>query len=358
MAKNVPITEWIIEQITANNGGDSIDTSKIQVYEAIAVSTRPLSKRGTLFHQGRISEGTLHQMAAYLNNAGFVPLHTLHAQGQELPVGRLFYAEVHQAFDGSFDLRALFYVDKSETKLIAKLDSGSIDEVSVGLLNTHLFCSQCGWDFRGADATFDHLWSQTCENGHTVGVDGMYLKLEGMDSWNETSLVSKGASNNAKIVGRTRQVLSAEAYEKLAASGTSPEAILLFATTKQGNPEVDLTKAIDEITNLKAAAIVHGTEKTELTAKLAAANTEIEQLKAKPAELQTQLDAANAKVGEVETAHAATKAELEAKTNTVTELQTKLDVALAANPGGNSKPAVTDASKAATTNLSAFRQRA
>lgn len=242
--KSVEATDEILAQIERITG-TAIAASDIVVFEASVANTRPLNKMGSIFNQGRITEDTLRQMASALNSGQeSVPLHTLHMQGGELPIGKVFQAEVVQAPDGEAELRAMFYIPASETGLVERINLGIVDEVSVGVKSKALLCSKCGFDYFSADAGFENLYSMTCEAGHTVGDDGTHVKLSGLDKWMELSLVSRGAASKPKILGRTKQIMGKETYDRIAADGLPPEAVVLFTASDElqartGNPEYD-----------------------------------------------------------------------------------------------------------------------
>lgn len=243
-SKSIEASEELLAQIERISG-TTVAASDIVIFEAAVANTRPLNKMGSIFNQGRISEDTLRQMASALNSGEeSVPLHTLHMQGGELPIGKVFQAEVLQASDGEAELRAMFYLPASETSMVEKINLGIIDEVSVGLKSKALLCSKCGFDYFSAEAGFENLYSMTCESGHTVGDDGTHVKLSGLDKWMELSLVSRGAASKPKILGRTKQVMGKETYDRIAADGLPPEAVVLFTASdelqaKTGNPEYD-----------------------------------------------------------------------------------------------------------------------
>lgn len=243
-SKTVDVTAEMLAQIERVTG-TAVNAEDIVVFEASAANTRPLNKMGSIFNQGRITEDTLRQMAAALNAGDeSVPLHTMHMQGGELPIGKVFQAEVISTGDGEAELRAMFYIPASETPLVEKINLGIIDEVSIGLKSKQLLCSKCGFDYFSADAGFENLYSMTCESGHTVGSDGTHVKLSGLDKWMELSLVSRGAASKPKILGRTKQIMGKETYDRIAADGLPPEAVVLFTASddlqaRTGNPEYD-----------------------------------------------------------------------------------------------------------------------
>lgn len=301
MGKRLDITPKIAAAI-ARSTDNSVDPNTVAVFETIALNTLPLNKRGGLFDKARTSEITLRQMADFLNTGtNFVPLHLLHDQGENLPVGRAFAGEVHQNTNGVTELRALFYLPLSESDLITKLDTGVIDEVSVGLKTQHINCSECGWDYLSPEASFENIWTRTCNNGHEIGVDGVHTILNGMDRFLELSLVSLGAANNAKILSRTKSLLGEANYnQQLAASGINPEVTFLFASPTHNPKEasMDMTQLIAELTTAKANDQVKTAELTAAklaTDALTAENTKLKEevtaLKAAaaPAEVTAQL---------------------------------------------------------------------
>lgn len=372
-SKAIDATAEILAQIERVTG-TAVAADDIVVFEAAVASTLPLNKMGSIFHQGRISEDTLRQMAAALNSGEeSVPLHTLHAQGYELPIGKVFQGEVIRSADGEAELRAMFYLPKSEASMVEKINLGIIDEVSVGLKSKALLCSKCGFDYFGPDASFENLYSQTCENDHTVGTDGTHVKLSGLDKWMELSLVSRGASSKPKILGRTKQVMAKETYDRIAADGLPPEAVVLFTASDDKkdddlmDPEVkamfdalgaQLTELTERVTALTpkeptaeelAAAAAAEAEAAALAA--AAAEAEAAALAAAEADedseqdtaLKAELDAAKARIAELEASSAPNKEE------------TKID-ASGIPVGGVAASAIEDAKNAAVRpGLSAFK---
>lgn len=368
-SKAIDATAEILAQIERVTG-TAVAAEDIVVFEAAVANTRPLNKMGSIFHEGRISEDTLRQMAEALNSGQeSVPLHTLHAQGYELPIGKVFQGEVIRAADGEAELRAMFYLPRSEASMVEKINLGIIDEVSVGVKSKALLCSKCGFDYFGSDATFENLYSQTCENDHTVGVDGTHVKLSGLDKWMELSLVSRGAASKPKILGRTKQVMAKETYDRIAADGLPPEAVVLFTASDDKkdddlmDPEVKAQldafgAQLDEIKALVAAMAPKEPTAEELAAaEAAAAEAEAAALAAAEAEaaataeiseqdaaLKAELDAAKARIAELEAAAPAPKPE-----------ETTIDVS-GIPVGGVAASAVEDAQKpAARPGLSAFK---
>lgn len=316
MGKKLEITPQIKAAITRSTGDAEFDFSKVSVFETISMNTKPLNKRG-IYNKAVTTEQTLHEMASYVNAGSeqSVPLHTMHDQSYGMPIGRVFSAEVMKDDQGMPELRSLFFIGNEHEVTVAGVDNGSIDEVSVGMLPKHVNCSQCGFDYLGAEATSDNIWGQVCNNEHEIGVDGTHLILNGMDRWLEQSIVSLGAAKNAKILSRTKALMGAESYEKLAASGVSPEATVLFTLstltpTPQKKPEPkmeikDLVTLNAALSGEKAVALHQITTLTatnvELTAKiteLTTAKTDLEiKLAAVPSDTtKTTADLAAAKL--------------------------------------------------------------
>lgn len=297
--KKLDITPSMLTHLKRVN--PDVDTTKISVYEATAINTLPVSKRGSLFDGARFTESTMGEFVNYLLTGGNVPMHQIHDQSYSLPVGKVFFAE-QNSNSGVAEVRILFYVDNSEDKLIAKLESSTIDEVSIGAESKHMLCSECGFDYKGSEATSENFWNQTCNEGHTIGVEGVHLMLSGLESWHETSLVSRGAARNAKIVGRAKSLLGEADYNRLAASGISPDAKILFATAtanpKSPEKTMDLEKLVlqlnersGEIALMKDAATRHATTLAELTGRATTAETALTAAKGEIDTLKTELAA-------------------------------------------------------------------
>lgn len=350
--KEADITSEMLAQIERITG-TAVEASEIAVFETSALSTRPITKTGSIFHGARPSEDLLRQMALKLNSGEeSVPLHTLHQQGSELPIGRVFQAEVISAGDGESELRALFYLPKSEEDLVQKINLGILDEVSVGVSSQQMLCSKCGFDYLGEEADFSNLWSQTCNSDHTLGEDGAHIKMIGLDKWMELSLVSRGASSKPKIMGRAKQVMGKETYDRIAASGVAPEAVVLFTGSQEKEPamtvkaEFDAKTAIEGITETLAALALT----VEGLVPAAPETPSIE-------DVQAELDAANALVAEFTAAAEAEAAAAElALTDGTTEttLIGKEDLPI----GGVAASAVSDADKKALKpDFSSFKTR-
>jgi hypothetical protein len=293
MAKKLDITPAIAALIASATDG-STDPSTVSVYEAISINSLPVNKTN-IFEGAVHPENTLRQMADYVAKrpaTNHVPVHTNHDQGYGMPVGKVFHAEFVQGTNGVGEVRSLFFVGNNEADTVAKLEAGSIEEVSVGLRYQHLNCSQCGWDYLGADATMMNFLDRMCANEHAIGTDGVHLVLNGLDRWMEQSLVSLGAAQGAKIVARTKSLLGNESYTALAASGIDPSASTLYATLTlpKETDTMEMKDLIKDLTDAKALVLSKDVELGTLTASVAASQATLAELQASV----TTLTAANA----------------------------------------------------------------
>ena len=309
MPQRLPLTPKIRDLITsATDGG--VDPESVAVFESISINTLPVNKKRNIFDKAVHAEQTLREMAAVASArpaTKHIPVHVVHDQSYgELPIGKVFHAEF-LSNDGVGEVRSLFYVGNNEKDILAKMEAGSIEEVSVGVSYKHINCSQCGWDYMSPEAGFDNFYDRKCGNDHAIGTDGVHVILNGLDQWLEQSVVSLGAAQGAKIVPHTKALLGNERYTALAATGKDPSATILYASaTIPEKEQMDLTQLIKELTDSKAANLDKDKEITSLRAtsdKVAALEAEKVELEKKIAALQTgeapalqkKLDEANEK---------------------------------------------------------------
>lgn len=320
MPKRIPLTEDIKRMITASIGSEP-NWEQIAVFETAAVTGRPINQRYSIYDGAVVQVDAMEAMAQHLNGGKFVPLHLLHEQRWSLPSGRVFQGKVGYDDENIPQLHNLFYIDISDEagkSLAAKVDNGTIEEVSVGFMAEKLLCSACNFDFMQDE---DAIWARTCANGHVLGMGDHHLKLSGLKSYLELSLVSKGASTGAKILGEKKRLLASQ-FESLAASCHNPERLVLFASPTLAD-EVDMK----EIEKLQAAlaeltATVSGlkTQVDEQATKLTAADAAAQELTTKLASAEETITAQAAKIEEQATQLTAV-GELTTK---VSELETKL----------------------------------
>jgi hypothetical protein len=306
--------------------GEAANLDDLVVYEAVAANSNPLRKPGGIFKGAKISQVTLTQMAAAIQ-AESIPLQTQH-DTDALPSGRVFEGKMH----GS-DLHVLFAVNKAKADLVRDLDSGIIDQVSVGILAKELNCSACGFDYMGAKASIMNFLEATCPDGHAVGQDGVFVHFTSLAAFHEMSLVGKGAVPGARVVDPADSAFAAhEHFQRLAASGVPAAALILnaSATTQEPSP---MDKEFVE--KLEAGA----TERAELKATNTALTAQVTELTGARDAEKTRADAAEAKVVELTAqVDAAPKAEdLTAAVTSLKEIATRILVA-----SGEQTPSVPD----------------
>jgi hypothetical protein len=329
--KQLDLNAQMVARIKAAVGED-IDPTGFAVFETIALNTFPLvGKDGGLFEKAVVSSLTLRQMADSINGGNHLPLISNH-NPEEPPKGRVFAASVFSGDSGEDELRTLFYLDQTEQNLIAKLNAGSLDEVSVSFLASQLLCSECNFDYRGEEATIMNLMDRECNNNHQIGTDGVHIRLIGLSVFTELSLVSRGAAKDAKIVGKSQSKLVAP-LQQLAAKGFEVDKLYLSASRGENN--VDLDKLVTSLSDVKAEVITlnaaNAVSAAEVT-RLTASNTELTD---KVATLTTELAAA--KDASKETELTAANTELTEAKTVLKELFTKLAVA-----SGETEPTVPD----------------
>jgi len=289
MGKKVLVTEKIKSALRFALDDPDADPSKFSIFEANMVSTAPLSKGG-FWNKARLSASTLIEMQEKLNAAGgAIPLQIMH-DTRQLPVGKVFNGALMSDTHGETTLHSLFALSNTETKLVNDIENSIVDEVSVGVLTKHAFCSECNFDYFGKDATFENFFNLTCAEGHVIGEDGVHVRLTGLEYFSEMSLVGKGASKDAKILPRAKQSMGQETLDRLAASGAMPvDSRVLTASfkltedtqPKEGDNKMD-KDLIDKVSTLSsdlAKKDISISEKdakiTALTAQLAEAEKKI-----------------------------------------------------------------------------------
>ena len=277
MAIKCVVTPSILEALNTMCGEGAVNPSEVQFYETVCVTQLPLQKTGSLYEGAVVSHSFMQGMVDFVNKGGAVPMQTLHQNGEQLPVGKVIKAEL---IDDA--VRAVFFVPLIEAELIAKLDTGVINEVSIGATAHKLLCSECGFDYLSAEADWEVLWSRTCPNDHTIGTNGIHLNVNGLKDWYELSLVSRGAARGAKILPRAKQVLSAEQYGKLAATGKPMEVSFLSASfqipTKKGT-SMELPELIVKLSQVEGRAQVSELQLSQANQRATTLETELAALK-------------------------------------------------------------------------------
>lgn len=312
--KQIQKTDRIINLLAEKVGAD-MDANKVVVFEAIALNTLPLRKKHPLYNTSRVDQAFLHEMAAAVLSET-VPMQIQHDK-EPLPIGRVFHAEVV----GS-ELRALFFIDETEKDLITKIEAGSVDQVSVSILPKHIYNSASNFDYLGPDASLDNVWTGTDNDGNTIGEKGVYGKLVGLDQWYEMSLVGKGGAQNARIVHRDSSHFGSS-YEKLAASGVDPNALVLVASVEEDN-KMDLNALVASLSDEKAAGIVKDQKIVSLEASVTDLTTKNGQLSADLATAQADAPAVTAELAETKTALEAAQADAKAATDALKDVAQKI----------------------------------
>lgn len=277
MTKSVTITPELETKFRAKFGEDT-DINKFYIIKVRAVSTEPIHQ-GTIYDGATLSESSIDELQHIVNftdeNVGVLTQH----DSEKLNVGRVFAAEVAREGEASvlYAHMAILRTDDTES-LIEKIENNVLDEVSVSFTPRHAICSMCDFDYMGEDATWEHWITQTCPEGHTIGKDGCHLKLNGVKSFTEISIVNRGAATKPKILDRASY--SESELKQLAASGEHPE---MFVATFRQKMELKMDPNIENV---------------ELTAE-----QKIAELEAKNAEMQKALDL-NEKVKSLESENA------------------------------------------------------
>jgi hypothetical protein len=276
--------------------GEDVDPSGFAVFEAIALNSSPLpGKRGTLFEGAVATPLTIVQMAQSINGGKHIPLMADHNMSGQ-PYGRVFEAGVDFANDGASELRILFYVDGTEPKLIAKINAGSLDEVSVQFLASQLLCSECEFDYLGDTAISENVWTRTCDNGHVIGTDGVHIRMVGLNQFMETSLVATGASKNPKIVGRSQSKLSPTTSMRLAARGFEVDALVFQGSRGEEQSTVDLKELNAALIDEKVKVITLSGERDAGTKVITTLTAERDALAGQVTSLTAELATATAAV--------------------------------------------------------------
>lgn len=285
--KQIQLTATIKEKLQAALGPDVEITDNYAVFESISLNTNPLpGKRGSLFQGAVVPASTLLAMVNHINSGHSLPLMIDHRMDGS-PKGRIFQAGLHMAED-AVELRTLFYIDPTETSLIAKVNNGTYDEVSVQFLAEKILCSECAYDYRGADANWLNILEATCGEGHKVGEDGVHVRMIGLEEFVEISLVARGAADNPKIVGKSASKLAPATQERLAAQGfKNLDALICRASL--GEDDVDTNALITQLSDAKAAKQVAEAQVTTLTATVAERDGTITALQADVAARDEQI---------------------------------------------------------------------
>ena len=211
--KQLPLNDDLRAKLKA--AAPDTDPEKVAVFEAAALSTAPVRKKHPVYQGAVHTVNFLAQMQGELTKESR-PLQIMHgsSDGDQLPIGRVFHGSISEGtgVDGATELVALFWIDNTHEDLIAKVNSGTIDQVSVAILGKSAKSSVTGFDFMGPDADLENIWLGVDDKGNKMGVDGAHVIVDELDAWFEMSLVGQGGAQGARIKGRQLQ-LSASGQE-------------------------------------------------------------------------------------------------------------------------------------------------
>lgn len=273
--KRLPLNPSIEHHLRRSLGADA-DLAAVAVFEATAINTLPIRKTHPIYKDARMEVGVLHEMASEIIKES-LPVQIQH-DTEPLPVGRVFHGEVHP-IGSDFELRVLFFIDATEQTVVDKIETGSVDQVSVSVLTKQALNSVSGFDYFGEDAAFDNIWSGDDGEGNVLGQNGVYARLVGLDQFYEMSLVGKGGARNARIHRRDQSYFGSS-FEKLAASGIDPNVFILAASIEE--PKMDLTELVEKLTTKEVEVARLTDQLTTLQAEKDALTTKVVELEARP----------------------------------------------------------------------------
>lgn len=328
--KRINITDRMLQSMQRGFDDPELKAENFYVFETVAVTTRPLNKRGTIFDRATILESVLQEMATQLNaEGGFVPLILQHDIGgdQVTPSGKVFEGAVYPTEDGlNHELRVLFAMPNPETdgntvraQHTRDIDNGLISEVSIGAAFKQLLSSaNPQFDWFGEDADIMNFYERTDDEGNSIDAGETHGIAKGLRSWTELSLVVRGASNGATISSSSKQKLS-KTYEdsgmfrKLAANAEFDIADLVtFSSTEKASKETTPKGDFDMDAKLILSQLADkGAEVGQLTAKLDASDAKVTELTASNTELTASVATLTADKTTLETEVTDLKAKLE-----------------------------------------------
>lgn len=312
MAKRVVLTEKMREQVIAKCGRD-VDFSKIVFYQARGISTEPLSQN-TIYNKGNLTREALVDMLNLIND----PLNTVTLQlmhnGEALPSGKVFYANVVDEPDtGHSALYTLFGISTNHPEIISDVDNGIIDEVSYGFMPKKILCSKCGKDFMDNDVSFLNFITGTCPECEAVmGENDDHVIVPAVESVSELSLVTRGAAKHAKILD--------DIYQMAMSEKSSPVITLAKDKIKDGLIKLNLCSTIDN----KEVDMNPEELKAAVLAATEPLSQEVKDMKVSLASLGEEKKALEAAKEEAEKA----KAALEEEKASLSEEKTKLEADL------------------------------
>lgn len=349
--KRISLTPKLEEALKASLGQDA-KPDDYYVFETVAVSSRPINKKGSLFNKGVVVLQTLEEMAEIASQPGeSIPLILSHAHfgDDALPHGRVFQGKVYPTEDGFHELRTFFALPNPETDRNSKraaltrdVDTGILTDVSAGFSFKKIISVGTGYDFLTDNPSPNaNPFLGLDDEGNTMGEDGHFVNCVGINEWKELSLVRTGASTGARVSDASRNRLAQEfsadsGVRKLAASGMTADQSVLFLSTDFGHkktpkpePTGDLGMDKELLAQLATTNKDLGTSQAKVTtleASVTSLTTERDTANADVARLTTELEAANKAKDEAEAKLAAAEAEApEGSVQEVTAVKTFVD---------------------------------
>lgn len=340
MGKRIQITPDIANRIFQLSGGP-IDLSAIAAYQGVALTNRRIRQKFSIFDNAEITHRTFEDMVNYVKANQSVAVYLNHMRFAGLPIGKIFDASLREV-DGVTELLTSFLIDKTEEKVVSKIDNALVNELSTGFSGEKLLCSECGFDF--ARGTEDNWFDGTCDKGHTIGDKDTHLIIDGLQDWQEVSLVHKGASPGTQILW---QYQTHQKPQALAASArTFHPVFLVYSRSEETMPG-----ATDQSTTLLTAEIVAAADTPEegapatpaapatstvitattpavATIDLAATLNELVTVRVDRDRLTAELAAARAESTTIRTELAAVRDEATAMDTFLRDLHTRYSVAL------------------------------
>jgi len=154
--KRINITDRMLQSMQRGFDDPELKAENFYVFETVAVTTRPLNKRGTIFDRATILES---------------------GGDQVTPSGKAFEGAVYPTEDGlNHELRVLFAMPNPETdgntvraQHTRDIDNGLISEVSIGAAFKQLLSSaNPQFDWFGEDADIMNFYERTDDEGNSI----------------------------------------------------------------------------------------------------------------------------------------------------------------------------------------------
>lgn len=289
-----------------------VDPEKIAVFKAAAFSTAPIRKKHPVYLGAVASQTFLEDMRTELARESR-PLQIMHgaSDGDQLPIGRVFDGEISvgTGIDGATELHTLFWIDAEHLDITNKVNSGTIDQVSVAILSKDAISNKTGFDFMGPNVEVENIWLGIDDKGNKMGHDGAHVIMNRLDSWFEMSLVGQGGAQGAKILGGKLH-LSASNQDvnplvlQLTSGGSDPAPQPPAPGSKKDMFDMDakefanlISEGATKLANAEAAKATAEARVAELTAQLATVTAERDTLKG--SDQAVKLTSAEAKVVEL-----------------------------------------------------------